>query len=117
MANASRDSNFVPTLTAVSSTDGTTIVKLVADEVTGRLLVDATGGASFADGETPSGAVNGSNAIFVLANAPSPALSLQFFVNGQLMTMGGEDGTLSSDTVTLNNAPPSGSVLRAWYRY
>lgn len=44
MANAYRDQNNVPTLIAVSNVDGVTPVRLFADPVTHRLLVDATGG-------------------------------------------------------------------------
>lgn len=47
MENAERDQNRVTTLIAVSSVDGITPVKLYADPVTHRLLVDVTGpGAS-----------------------------------------------------------------------
>jgi len=47
MENAERDQNRVTTLIAVSSADGITPVKLYADPVTHRLLVDVTGsGAS-----------------------------------------------------------------------
>lgn len=47
MENAERDQNRVTTLIAVSSADGQTPVKLYADPVTHRLLVDVTGsGAS-----------------------------------------------------------------------
>lgn len=43
MANASRDQNFVPTLLAVSSADGTTPVPVYADPTTHRLLTDSSG--------------------------------------------------------------------------
>lgn len=43
MANASHDSNHVPTLLGVSSSDGTTPVPIYADASTHRLLV-STGG-------------------------------------------------------------------------
>lgn len=46
MAEASRDQNYVPTLTAASNADGTTPVKVYADPVTHRLLVDLPGGGS-----------------------------------------------------------------------
>ena len=46
MAEAKRDGNFVPTLTAVSNSDGTTPVVLWADPTTHRLLVDASGGGA-----------------------------------------------------------------------
>ena len=114
MANAARDDNYVPTLVAVSSADGTTPIRLYADPATNRLLVS---GGSFADGVTPTGAINGSNATFTLANAPSPALSLILVLNGQVQIAVGIDYTLSSTTITFAVAPPTSSVLRAWHRY
>lgn len=41
--NASRDQNFVPSLLAVSSSDGTTTIKVYADPSTHRLLVTNSG--------------------------------------------------------------------------
>jgi hypothetical protein len=71
---------------------------------------------TFVDSETPTGTVNGSNTAFTLANSPSPAASLQLFVNGQLMVSGGVDYTLSGANITMVTAPPTSSVIRAWYR-
>lgn len=45
MANAYRDENSVPTLIASSLTDGKTPVRLYADPITHRLLVDLAGGS------------------------------------------------------------------------
>lgn len=72
-------------------------------------------GVNFIFNETPSGTVNGTNTSFTLANTPK-AGTLLFFVNGQLLTAGGEDYSLSTRTITVNTAPPSGSVLRATYQ-
>ncbi len=72
---------------------------------------------SFADAETPTGAVNGSNDIFTLAHTPSPATSLIFAVNGQILSPVGVDYTLVTATVTVNFPPPEGSIIRCWYRY
>ena len=73
--------------------------------------------SKFVDGETPSGTINGTNAEFTLANTPNPVASLQLFLNGAFQTAGGEDYTLASATITFVNAPLSGSILRASYRY
>lgn len=43
MADAKRDSNYIPTLIAVSNADGTTPVTLYADPTTHRLLVSQSG--------------------------------------------------------------------------
>lgn len=47
---ASRDANDVPTLLAVSSADGRTVIKLYADPTTHRLLVDIAGGSGDVSG-------------------------------------------------------------------
>ena len=72
---------------------------------------------SYADAETPTGTINGSNAIFTLANSPSPATSLILIKNGAVQTAGGVDYTLSGLTITYVTAPADGSTHIAWYRY
>jgi len=114
---APRDLNRVPSLVGVSSVDGVTPAIVYVDPTTHRLLVDTASSVNFADGEIPTGAVNGSNVTFTLANAPSPALSLQLFLNGQLLSPVGVDYTLVTATITLNTAPPVGSMIICWYRY
>ena len=47
MSEASRDQNHVPTMLGVSSTDGVTPIPVEIDPVTGRLLVDSTGGSGY----------------------------------------------------------------------
>jgi hypothetical protein len=87
------------------------------------LHVDGTSGpcasvsTSFIDGEVPSGALNGSNAGFTLANVPNPAASLTLFRNGLLLKQGG-DFTLSSNAITFQTGavPQSGDILSASYR-
>jgi len=66
--SASIDPNGKPTLIAVSSTDGTTIIPLYANPTTHRLLVDLIGGGSLTL-ETPVGAVNGSNTSFTVSKS------------------------------------------------
>jgi len=106
------------------------MAKLLAPNLPGGLLSPAIypGGMTAAEeamvenlqqgnyqNETPSGSINGSNQTFTLSATPSPASSLKLYVNGQLMASGGEDYTLSGNTITFNTAPPTGSVIRAWY--
>jgi len=71
---------------------------------------------TFAEAETPSGTINGSNKDFTLTYAPNPVSSLQVFVNGMYMTAG-EDYTLSNKTITFNTAPPTNSIIRVYYRH
>lgn len=72
---------------------------------------------SFADGETPTGAVDGVNTTYTLAHAPSPAASLDLFQNGVSQVPGGTDFTLAGSTITMAVAPLTGDVLLAFYRY
>ena len=67
------------------------------------------------DDETPSGAINGSNTVFTLANIPNPARSLKVYVNGQRVRLT-EDYTFSVGTITFNTAPPTTSVILCDYR-
>lgn len=70
---------------------------------------------NFADDETPSGTINGSNKIFTVANIPI-AGSLKVFVNGSRMRIT-EDYTFSGTTITFITAPPTGSIILVDYRY
>lgn len=89
MAEAKRDGNYVPTLLAVSSTDGVTPVVLYADPTTHRLYVDLPGNsgtvrdikyngstivtaATFIDFTGVSVTPSGSGAIVVPGNTFSP---------------------------------------------
>jgi hypothetical protein len=73
---------------------------------------------SFADGEVPTGSINGVNTVFSLANAPSPISSLDLYLNGLLMRQG-DDYTLSNNIVTFVTAstPQSGDTLLTSYRF
>ncbi len=75
-------------------------------------------GGSFADGEIPAGAVNGTNTVFTLASAPSPASSLELYRNGLLMLQG-TDYQISTNTITffLASVPQTGDLLVASYRF
>ena len=75
---------------------------------------------AFADNITPTGGIDGSNAIFTLsAGAPSPAASLQLYYNGLVQRPAGEDFTLVGDTITYTTAskPKLGGKHVAFYRY
>lgn len=74
-------------------------------------------GAQFRDGETPAGAVNGTNTVFALSYVPNPASSLLLYRNG-LLQKPGTDFTLSSQTVTFvpGATPQTGDILVAVYR-
>lgn len=71
----------------------------------------------FVDSEAPSGAIDGINATFTLADAPSPAGSLKLFRNG-LLVEPTVDYSLDGNTVTFLSAsiPAAGDTLKASYR-
>jgi hypothetical protein len=76
------------------------------------------GGANFADNETPSGALNGSNQTYTLAHTPIAA-SLRLYANGVLLLQA-TDYTLATATITLVNLKPNSTNnewMKAWYRY
>ena len=79
--------------------------------------VTAGGGGSFADGEIPTGTINGSNRTFTLANTPT-AGSLHLYQNGVRLRPT-TDYTLSDATITIAVAatPQTGDWLYADYRY
>jgi hypothetical protein len=79
-----------------------------------------TGGTStgtFVDAEPPSGAMDGANAAFTLANAPTPPSSLEMFRNGLLLKQG-NDYTVSGNAVTFTASaiPQPADLLLASYR-
>lgn len=117
MADAKRDSNYIPTLIGVSNADGVTPVVLWADPTTHRLLVDYLTSIDFADSETPSGTIDGSNTTFTLANTPTTG-SVHLYLNGVRLKAGaGNDYTISGLTITMLYAPETGSNFLADYRY
>ncbi len=69
---------------------------------------------TFVDGETPSGAVNGSNQTFTLAATPT-AGSVHLYLNG-VRLRAGTDFTISGATITMVAAPQTGDWLHADYR-
>ena len=71
---------------------------------------------NFVDKEIPSGAINGSNTAYTLANTPV-AGSEHVFLNGVLQESGaGNDYTISGANITLLSAPLTGEKLRVTYR-
>lgn len=104
--------------------DATGAIDGAAGNAPDCLHVDGTSGPcgstssiTFIDGEIPSGAMDGSNAVFTLANVPNPASSLSLFRNGLLLTQGG-DYTLAGNTITfqIGAVPQPNDVLSASYR-
>lgn len=112
------------TLSGVASdaTDlGTFTGTTIADNVTNKAALQTLETAleaqaiSFADNETPGGAVNGTNTAFTLANTPT-AGSVHVYRNGVLQALT-TDYTIAGTTITFVSAPLTGNIIRASYRY
>lgn len=72
--------------------------------------------ANFVDKEIPTGAINGVNAAFTLANVPVLG-SEHVYLNGMFQESGaGNDYTITGATITYLTAPLTGEKLRASYR-
>lgn len=73
--------------------------------------------ATFVDGETPGGLIDGNNAVFTLANIPTPASSLLLSRNGILLRAS-QDYSLSGTTITFLSVarPQIGDTMLASYR-
>src|ERR1700722_1776805 len=74
-------------------------------------------GVGFVDQQTPTGAINGVNGVFTLAQTPSPTASLAVYRNGLLLTAG-VDYTLSGAVITFMSGlvPQSTDTLSCSYR-
>jgi hypothetical protein len=64
---------------------------------------------------TPTGDVNGVNTDFILNHIPSPASSLDVYLNGQLQDLT-NDYTVSGTTVSFVSAPLTGNKVRVKHR-
>lgn len=102
------DVNDRGSLTAVSSVDNTTIVRLVADPITGRLLTQSSGGGGTGTIYNVTGALDGSNVTFTIAVAVTGDFTLFLARQYQALTT---DYTYSAGasttTITMTYAPDS----------
>ena len=77
--------------------------------------LDAATAGHIVTREVPTGAINGTNREFVLANTPNVG-SEQVFINGSLLNTGGNsDYSISGDTITFTLAPQSGDIILVNY--
>lgn len=84
MANAARDENFVPTMLAVSSADGTTPTLVYADPTTHRLLVDTPKTSGSATAQTTTNA----NVLTVTVGASDASFTIGTTVTCTAFTSG-----------------------------
>lgn len=97
------DANSRGSLTAVSNADGITIVRLWADPITHRLLVDLSGGSGGrGTWYDVTGTIDGVNKTFTIAVSPSSDILLFLARQPQMKT---DDFTLSGSTITYVIAP------------
>ncbi len=102
MANAYRDENSVPTLIGTSNADGFTPVRVYANPITHRLLVDSAGGTGTGTWYSVTGAIDGSNVTFTIATTPTSDILLFLARQPQMPTL---DFTVSGGTITYAVAP------------
>jgi len=114
-----------PSLAAgrVAMTDAGGLMESVSGNPTDCVHVDGSTGAcgsapSFVDGDTLAGIVDGSNTSFSLSQTPSPVASLSVYRNGVLLKSGGQDYSLTGNTIQFAAAaiPQPGDTLLASYR-
>lgn len=106
--------NIVP-YGGASTCTGANVVQTIT--AAGGVTCLATLVGTFADNEVPTGTINGANTTFTLAHTPSPALSLNCFLNGVQQRAAGADFTLATATLTYGTAPLTGATLVCNYRY
>lgn len=108
------DVNSRGSLTAVSNADGITIVRLWADPVTHRLLVDlAGGGGGVLTWYDVTGTIDGSNKTFTIPVSPGSGIILYLARQPQMDTL---DYSVSGSTITMTYAPDaslSGEAFKA----
>ena len=104
--------------------DSAGLLEAVAGNLTDCVRVNGTSGPcgsstgpGFADGETPAGLLNGTNAVFTLANPPSPGASLTLYRNG-LVQQQNVDYSVAGNVITFapGSLPGAGDTLMASYR-
>lgn len=84
----------------------------------------ASGNVTWINNETPAGTIDGSNAVFTLAQVPNPSSSVLLMKNGQCL-FEGVGYVLSGQTITfqtgyipqpITGGDPVGDLVRAWYQ-
>ena len=105
---ARRDENSVPSLLAVSSVDGVSLVELWANPSTHRLLVELIGGSGSGLQFPLTGSVNGSNQTFTWATARNVLV-----VDGAPLQATEQGGTVNwtGTTTTVLTVPPNNSIF------
>lgn len=102
MADAPIDSNSRQGLTAASNADGSTVVRLWADPVTHRLLVDSAAGNGTLTWYDVTGSLDGVNVTFTIPVSPASGIILVLARQLQMDTV---DYSFTGSTITMTYAP------------
>lgn len=109
------DANGLPTHSAVTNTELgylSGVTSAIQTQLDARVEE-----SKFIVREVPTGLINSSNTAYTLANAPLAGKE-SVYLNGLLQNVGGgNDYTISGDTITFNAAPTTGDVLLVSYIY
>jgi len=107
----------INSLGSIDAVDGNPSDCLHVDGSSGVCGTGGGTGASFVDGDSPSGIVDGSNKTFTLSQTPSPITSVAVYRNGILQKVG-QDFTVNGSSLAFvaANTPQPGDTLLASYR-
>jgi hypothetical protein len=108
---------FINSLGSIDGVNGSASDCVRVDGSSGACGSSGGANASFVDGDSPAGIVDGSNRTFTLSEAPSPSTSLAVYRNG-IMQKAGQDFSVSGSTLSFvtANTPQPGDTLLAAYR-
>ena len=100
----------------VSASQGDVEVITLTDSITVQIgATVTTSSGSFVIGETPTGAINGSNATFTTLHNFVPE-TVQVFINGVSQTEGVDYTTSGSTVINLSVSPIVGDYIRVNYK-
>lgn len=110
MANAARDSNRIPVIIGVSSTDGTTPVMPYVDPTTHRLYVTSALSGSAISAHIQTDTFTSTNNQTTFNSSQTVISTLGFYVNGSLQTPS-TDYTTTASAAVLNSGIPAGCAV------
>jgi hypothetical protein len=117
-AALSQINSSLASLTTTATSQTTTLTNLTASVSTlSATVASLVPVPTFVDFEIPAGTIDGSNPVFVLSAAPSPASSLVLHKNGIKLSPGG-DYSISGSTILFaaGAVPQAGDLLIVSYR-
>jgi hypothetical protein len=108
---------IINSLGSIDGASGNASDCLHVDGSSGACGSSSSTNASFVDGDSPAGVVDGSNTSFTLTQTPNPTTSLALYRNG-MMQKSGQDFSASGNTVVFagSSTPQPGDTLVASYR-